>query len=97
MFLAPSTSTPLHTTLAAAHSAEGQFVHEEQISGQWIVFCQSSEVSPPFPPGFNTLRVICITKQIILAYMWLTIDDAFVWRGLYRVNDNNGMLIYTKL
>jgi hypothetical protein len=31
MFLAPSTSTSLQTTLAAAaHPAEGQFVHEEQ-------------------------------------------------------------------
>jgi hypothetical protein len=31
MFLAPNTSMPLHTTLAAdAHPAEGQFVHEEQ-------------------------------------------------------------------
>jgi DNA-binding cell septation regulator SpoVG len=32
-----------------------------------------------------------------LAYMRLTIDDAFVWSGLYRVDDNNGMLICTKL
>jgi heme/copper-type cytochrome/quinol oxidase subunit 2 len=30
-FLAPNTSTSLHTTLAAAaHPAEGQFLHEEQ-------------------------------------------------------------------
>jgi hypothetical protein len=31
MFLAPNTSTSLQTTLAAAaHPAEGQFLHEEQ-------------------------------------------------------------------
>jgi hypothetical protein len=32
----------------------------------------------PFPPDFSPLTVIYITKQIILAYMRLTIDDAFV-------------------